>query len=326
MAEGTIFYFPGGGGGSHVDDNFRYGSPDRDLNRDGSGDQELSEEASYREPIRGVRCFMGWHKITDSVSFSDDNPFASSRVQPTGKVSVKLPVDDWLCRKMEKLNLTITEGYPSRNTETAGLLRDQFVKPLGSSRWYDIHTVKKDSDISTVCSWSPEQAKLSSAFSRIARRSLPAAPPSRTFRQDMLRHWERAAREQTVTCNQAAGLSRCFTKVQDAMSAQLKNLHLGKGKGKSSERMQQAIDELEYSVTFNRSISQGMARTMQYLSEGVFMSMANFTLACRDRHLEYLHAGVKQDTLTALRTAPIHLQSLFPHQLLIKAEEEVSQK
>ena len=43
-----------------------------------------------------------------------------------------------------------------------------------------------------------------------------------------------------------------------------------------------------------------------------------------DSYLEYLHAGVKQDTLTVLRTAPVHLQSLFPDQLLIKAEEEVS--
>ena len=35
---------------------------------------------------------MGWHKVTEfeSVSSSDDNPFAGSRVQPTGKVSVKL--------------------------------------------------------------------------------------------------------------------------------------------------------------------------------------------------------------------------------------------
>ena len=88
--------------------------------------------------------------------------------------------------------------------------------------------------------------------------------------------------------------------------------------------MQQAVDELEYLVTFNQSISQAMARTMQDLSEGVFISMANFTLACRDSCLEYLHAGVKQDTLTALRTAPVHLQSLFLDQLLIKAEEEVA--
>ena len=100
-------------------------------------------------------------------------------------------------------------------------------------------------------------------------------------------------------CNQAASLSRCLTRVQDAMSTQLKSLHMVKGKGKSSasDRMQQAVDELEYLVTFNRSISQAVARTMQDLSEGVF---------------------------TALRTAPIHLQSLFLDQLLIKAEEEVA--
>ena len=61
---------------------------------------------------------------------------------------------------------------------------------------------------------------------------------------------------------------------------------------------------------------------MQDLSEGVFISMANFTLAHRDSYLDYLHAGVKQDTLTALCTAPVHLHSLFPDQLITKAEEE----
>ena len=187
--------------------NDRYGSPDRDD----TGDQDLSEDASYRETIRGLR-FMGWHKIPefDRVSSSDDNSFAGSRVQPTGKVSVKLPVDQWLSRKMEKLNLTITEGYPSRNTETAGLRRDQFIKPPRSSKWYDMHTDNKDSDVSTVCAWTQEPAKLNSAFSRVARRSLPVAPPSRTFSQDMLRHWERASREQIIMCNLAAGLSRCL--------------------------------------------------------------------------------------------------------------------
>ena len=54
------------------------------------------------------------------------------------------------------------------------------------------------------------------------------------------------------------------------MSTQLKNLHMEKGKGKLSERTQQAVDELEYLVIFNRSVSQVMARTMQDLSEGVF--------------------------------------------------------
>ena len=264
--------------------------------------QELSEEASYRDTIKGVRLFMGWYQISefDRMSSADDNPFAGSRVQPKGKVSVKLLVDDWLCRKMEKLNLTVAEGYPSRKTETAGLLRDQFVNPPRSSRWYDMHADKKDSDRSTVCSWSLEPAKLNSAFSRVTRCSSPAASHSRALSQVILRRWERPAREQSVMCNQAARLSRCLTRVQDTMSTQLKNLYSDKGKGKSSERTQQAVDELEYLVTFNRSISKAMARTMQDLSEGVFISVANFTLAHRDSYLEYLHAGVKQDTLPAL--------------------------
>ena len=186
-----------------------------------------------------------------------------------------------------------------------------------------MHTEKKDCDSITVCSWSLEPAKLNSSFSRVARCSLPTAPPSRSLSQVMLRRWERAAREQTVVCNQAAGLSRCLTRVKDAMSSQLKTLHLDSTKGKSSERMKQAIDELDYLVTFNRSISQAMARTMQDLSEGVFISLMNFSLAHRDSYLEYLHAGVKQDTLTALRTAPVHLHSPFPDQLITKAEEEI---
>ena len=190
-------------------------------------------------------------------------------------------------------------------------------------RWYGMHTEKKDCDSTTVYSWSPEPAKLNSAFSRVARRSLPTAPPSRALSQDMLRRWERAAREQTVMCNQAAGLSRCLTRVQDTMSSQLKTLHLDSTKGKSSERMKNAVDELDYLLTFIRSISQAMARAMQDVSEGVFISMANFTLARRDSYLEYLHAGVKQDTLAALRTAPVHLNSLFPDQLITKAEEEI---
>ena len=100
-----------------------------------STDQELSEEANYRETIIGVRSFMGWHQLPDFDSASSslyDNPFAGSRVEPTSKVS-KLPVDEWLCRKFERLNLTVAEGYPSRNT--GGMLHDQFVKPPRSSKW-----------------------------------------------------------------------------------------------------------------------------------------------------------------------------------------------
>ena len=87
--------------------------------------------------------------------------------------------------------------------------------------------------------------------------------------------------------------------------------------------MQQAVEELEYLVTFNRSISQAMQRTMHDLSEGVFISMANLTLARRNSYLEFIRGGVKPDTLSALRTSPVHLLSSFPDTLLVKAEDEI---
>ena len=72
------------------------------------------------------------------------------------------------------------------------------------------------------------------------------------------------------------------------------------------------------------SISQTMQHTMQDLSEGVFISMANLTLARRDSYLEYLRGRVKQDTLTALHTVPVHWSSMFLDQLLVKAEDQIS--
>ena len=123
---------------------------DRDPAKDDKLNQELSEEANYRETMRGVLSFMGWYQIPDFDSLSpslDDKPFAGSQAQP----SIKLPADDWLRRKLENYNVSIAEGYLSKNAETAGLPRDQFVKIPRTSRWYDMHTNKKDSGRSTVC-------------------------------------------------------------------------------------------------------------------------------------------------------------------------------
>ena len=100
---------------------------------------------------------------------------------------------------------------------------------------------------------------------------------------------------------------------------------MDKSKGKAAERTQQAVEKLKYLVTFNWSISQAMQHTMQDLSEGVFnISMANLTLARSNSYLEFIRGGVKLGTLTALHTAPVHLHSLFPDSLLVKAEEEIS--
>ena len=298
--------------------------PDREKLLD--VDQELTAEQTYRETLRGVRSFMAWNDIPefDSSSSHDDNPFTGSKTSHTRKVSVK--VDEWLCRKLEKLNITVQEGYPSRTSETAGLSRDQFIKPPKTLKWYGTHCEKKDFSRSKVHTWTNEPARINSTFPRIANRSLPSAPASRPVSQETLRKWEWAARDQSYMCNQAPAFSRCLTKVQENMASQLKIIQGVTSKGKSASKITQAADELDFLVTFNHSITQAMARTLQDLSEGVFINVANvanLTLTRRDSYLEYIKAGIKQDTLTSLRTTPLHLSVLFPDHIIAKAEEEI---
>ena len=86
---------------------------------------------------------MGWTHIPDleySPASRTDNPWLGHRSQPVGKLSVLLPSEDWLCRKLENLNLVLIEGYPSKSSEPGGLHVDQFLRPPKSqSPWYGIH-------------------------------------------------------------------------------------------------------------------------------------------------------------------------------------------
>ena len=260
---------------------------------------------------------------TDNSSSADD--IQAPKQQPLGRISVKLPNDEWLCRKMDKLNVTLVEGYPSRASE--GLQKDKYVK-LGKSQltWYRLHP-STDKTADTVSFWGNEWVKLNSSYSRIARYSGLAtlAPASRPLSQYVLRRWEKSAREASYICNQAAGFSRCLSKVQSSMQVQLRKIQSEQSKGKSSEKTSSATDELQYLMNFNSRITQCMAKTMHHLSEFVFINVANMTLARRDAYLAHVKAGIKQDTLSALRQAPIHLDKLFPDQTLKRAEEDIAQ-
>ena len=66
-----------------------------------------------------------------------------------------------------------------------------------------------------------------------------------------------------------------------------------------------------------------MARTMQDLSQGVFVNVANLTLARRDSYLDFVRSGIKQDTLMSLRSAPLHMSAIFLDHIIAKAEEEI---
>ena len=54
------------------------------------------------------------------------------------------------------------------------------------------------------------------------------------------------------------------------------------------------------------------------------MDLGNLVLIRRDSYLDYLKPGVKPDTLAALRASPLHMSTLFPEELLTKAEAEIA--
>ena len=145
----------------------------------------------------------------------------------------------------------------------------------------------------------------------------------RPISQENLRKWERSARESSIICNQAAGFNHCLLKVQQNMQAQVKTIRT-ESKGKSASRVSSATDELQFLLDFNSSVCHAMAKAMEHLTDFVFVNMANTTLLRRDSYLSYLKAGVKSDTLNALRLAALELDTLFPDSIIKQAEEDIA--
>ena len=104
---------------------------------------------------------------------------------------------------------------------------------------------------------------------------------------------------------------------------QLKAIRV-ESKGKGPAKVSSAVDKLQFLLDFNSSVCQAMAKSMEHLTEFVFVNMANATLLRRDCYLSYLKAGVKADTLNALRTAPLHQDTLFPDSTVKRAEEDIA--
>ena len=296
-------------------------------NPDMEVEQTVSEEQMYRETMRGIRAYMGWSHVpdVDSSNPSDDNPFAGPKTPAPSKVSVQMPTEEWLCKKLSKLNVSLVEGYPSRISDAGGLSMDQFLRPAKSqAKWYGICPTQK-SDSQDISSWNTSASKLNSSYTRIARRTgMTSTPPaSRRISQDTLRRWEQTAREATVICNQTASFNRCMFRVQQDMTSQLKSVQL-ESKGKSSAKSSEALDELQHLIEFNSSITQSAAKAMEHLTDFVFVTMGNLTLIRRDAYLSHLKNGIKHDTLAALRSSPLQLSTLFPDPVLKKAEEEIA--
>ena len=86
---------------------------------------EQTEELNYRETVRSVQLFMGWHHIpTFECDLSEpdktNNPLKGKNPKRPSRILVAMLPDDLLCQKLEQLNCTVAEGYPSRSQDSAG--------------------------------------------------------------------------------------------------------------------------------------------------------------------------------------------------------------
>ena len=97
-----------------------------------------------------------------------------------------------------------------------------------------------------------------------------------------------------------------------------------KNKGKGSNKLSEAAEELQFLMEFNSSITQAAAKAMEHLTDFVFITMGNLALTRRDSYLSNLKNGVKPDTFAALRTGPLHITTLFSESVVKKAEEEIA--
>ena len=91
------------------------------------------------------------------------------------------------------------------------------------------------------------------------------------------------------------------------MHSQLKVIKSELNKGKSSNKVSHAADELQL-MDFNSSITQSMAKTSEHLTDFVFVTVANTALARRDSYLSHLKMGINR-TLWL----PYVQDHLFPH-------------
>ena len=146
-----------------------------------------------------------------------------------------------------------------------------------------------------------------------------SGPASRPVPQDILRRWEKCAREGSLITNHAAGFNRCVSEKQEKMNQHISLLNDTIVKGKAPKEVVDAIRDLKDLSAFHSSVSVALGTAFQHLADSLFVQLANFILLRRYSYLEQ----VKPDTWNKLRNAPLFTYGLFPDDVLATAEQDI---
>ena len=200
--------------------------------------------------------------------------------------------------------------------------------PKSQAKWYQQYRIRQDTNIrpgKSIFSWSDSEARLNSQFSRIAKvSSYPqSGPASRPVPQDILRRWEKCAREGTYVTNHAAAFNRCTSNIQEKMNAHIALLNDTIVKGKAPKEIVDATRDLRDLSAFHSNVSVALGTALQHLADSLFIQLANFILLRRDSYLEFVKTGLKPDTWNRLTNAPLFHSALFPDDVLASAEQDI---
>ena len=141
--------------------------------------------------------------------------------------------------------------------------------------------------------------------------------------QDILRRWEKCAREGTYVTNHAAGFNRYTSEIQDKMNAHINLLNDVIVKGKAPNEVVEAINDLKDLSSFHSSVSVALGTALLYLADILFLQLANFIHLRRDSYLDFMKPGVKADTWNKLCNALLFSSALFPDDILATAEQDI---
>ena len=107
------------------------------------------------------------------------------------------------------------------------------------------------------------------------------------------------------------------------MSQNISLLSSRLGKGKCSQDVANALNDLRDLMAFHQKVSVAMGTSLQHLADSLFVNMANLILLRRDSYLDFVKQGVKQDTMNLLRNAPLFGYGLFPDAAIMSAEQDI---
>ena len=122
---------------------------------------------SYQETVRSKRPYMGWNFILDiELEYADsdksNNPWRGNHPRTSFKISLGMPVDDWLFQKLERLNLSVAAEQST--AQDAGGLTDQFIKTLKpQDKWYPMHKQKPHNPLQLgrkLSRWHASESKI----------------------------------------------------------------------------------------------------------------------------------------------------------------------